>query len=203
MSKMKQRMAAPVLGTVLAIAMALGASAQQPPAGGTGMGGMSGGPGGGFMARGQGNPEAIKTILDLDERQFTEMIELRDAHQAKLKEYSDEQRALTQEQRTIVSSSGADPAKLGSITLRQEALKQMIQQENDAYHTNALSLLTATQRDKVKAIEEALKLAPNAGALMQFGLLDAKALQGVRPGGFMGMRPGQTFRTPGGPPPQN
>lgn len=155
------------------------------------------------MMRGpQSSPDAIKTILDLDERQYAELTELRQKHQDKLKEYSDEQRSLEQDKRTILSASGADPAKLGSITLRQEALTQMIQQENDAYHTQSLALLTATQRDKVKAIEDAIKLAPNAGALMQFGLIDTKGLFGNRAGGFMGMAPGQTFRGPAGPPPQ-
>ena len=154
-----------------------------------------------MMRAPQRNPDAIKTILDLSDRQYLELTELREAHLKKLKEYSDEQRALEQEKRTILASSGADPSKLGSITLRQEGLTQMIQQENESFHTTSLTLLTATQRDKVAAIEEALKLAPNAPALMQFGLLDTKAL-GNR-GGFMGMAPGQMFRGPGGPPPQN
>lgn len=192
---MRKRMTFPLL-TALA-ALALGAGAQQPPAGGP-----QSVPG--VMMRGrQANPEAIKTILDLDERQYAELTELRQEHQEKLKQYADEQRALEQEKRAMVSSSGADPARIGSITLRQEAITQMIRQENEAYHTAALSLLTATQRDKVKAIEEALKLAPNAPVLMQFGLLDAKAFPGNRAGGFLGMAPGQTFSRPAGPPPQN
>jgi Spy/CpxP family protein refolding chaperone len=183
------------------VAMAV---AQAPaPAGNAGGGRQGGGPGGGnAMARGaQRNPDAIVSILDLSDRQYLELTELRTAHLDKLNEYSDEQRSLAQEQRTILASSGADPSKIGSITLRQQALTQMIQQENDAFHTAALALLTATQRDKVTAIEEALKLAPNAPTLMQFGLLDSSALGNRR--GFMGMAPGQPFRAPGGPPPQN
>ncbi len=184
----------------IAFAGLLGAQAQQPPTG----------------APQQRNPDAIKTVLDLSDRQFAEMTELRDAHQAKLKEYSDENRTLEQSKRAIMQASGADPVKIGSITLRQDALSQMIKQENEAYHIGSLALLTATQRDKVTAIEEALKLAPSAGALMQFGLLDPAALGGR--GGFMGMAPGQGFggqggqgggqggpgmMIRGGPPPQN
>jgi Spy/CpxP family protein refolding chaperone len=194
-----------ILGALLLIAgVAIGSlQAQQPPAGTPPSGG------GGMMRGAQRNPDAIKTILDLSDRQYAELTDLRTAHQAKLKEYSDEQRSLEQEKRTIMSTSGADPAKIGSISLRQEALTQMIQQENAAFHTNALALLTASQRDKVTAIEEALKLAPNAGALMQFGLLDTKSMGGR--GGFMGMAPGQMFgggpgpggMMRGGPPPQN
>ena len=98
------------------------------------------------------------------------------------------------------------PVKIGfQGSEPSEALTQMIQQENDAFHTGALALLTASQRDKVTAIEEALKLAPNAGALMQFGLMDTKSMGGR--GGFMGMAPGQMFGGPaamrGGAPPQN
>lgn len=191
-----------------AMAGVMSAQAQQTPP--QNMPGVQGGPGGpgvmqggpGMIMRGQQrNPEAIKEVLDLSDRQFAEMTELRAAHQAKLKEYSDQQRALEAEKRAILASSGADPVKLGSITLRQEGLTQMIQQENAAYHTGSLALLTATQRDKVAAIEEAVKLAPKAGSLMQFGLLDTKAL-GL-PGGFMGMPPGQGFGGQRGGPGQN
>jgi hypothetical protein len=200
MNELKKILGALLLITGVAVSTL---RAQQPPAG-TPL------TGGGMMRGAQRNPDAIKTILDLSDRQYAELTDLRAAHQAKLKEYSDEQRSLEQEKRTIMSVSGADPARIGSISLRQEALTQMIQQENEAFHTGALALLTASQRDKVAAIEEALKLAPNAGALMQFGLLDTKSMGGR--GGFMGMAPGQMFGggpgagpggMRGGPPPQN
>ncbi|MSO19940.1 MAG: periplasmic heavy metal sensor [Acidobacteria bacterium] len=188
-----------ILSAALALVLTLAAAgwAQQPPTGAP-------------QQRGQQRiQDAIKTVLDLSDRQFAEMTELRDAHQAKLKEYSDENRTLEQSKRAIMQASGADPVKIGSITLRQDALTQMIQQENEAYHIGSLALLTATQRDKVIAIEAALKLAPSAGALMQFGLLDTAVLGGR--GGFMGMAPGQGFggqggpgmMMRGGPPPQN
>src|SRR5438045_8150900 len=118
-----------VLGAALLIASVGSLQAQQPPAGTPPAGG------GGMMRGAQRNPDAIKTILDLSDRQYAELTDLRTAHQAKLKEYSDEQRSLEQEKRTIMSTSGADPSKIGSISLRQEALTQMIQQENEAFHT--------------------------------------------------------------------
>lgn len=190
-----------VLAGIIVLGFAPGVSAQQPP-------NPQQTPG--QSPRGQQrNPEAIKTILDLSERQYAEMVELRTAHQAKLEEYRTESRALEQQKRAIMQASGADPVKVGSITLRQEAIQQMIKDENDAYHKGALSLLTATQREKVTAIEEALKLAPNAGTLMQFGLLDSAALGGR---GFMGLAPGQGMpgqglapgmMMRGGGPPQN
>jgi Spy/CpxP family protein refolding chaperone len=204
MMKLNQWTSGVFLSAVLVLSGAAAIWAQQPAAPPQAGGGMPGGP---MMRGAQRNPDAIKTILDLSDRQYAELTDLRTAHQAKLKEYSDEQRSLEQEKRTIMSTSGADPAKIGSISLRQEALTQMIAQENQSFHTGALALLTASQRDKVTAIEEALKLAPNAGALMQFGLLDTKSMGGR--GGFMGMGPGQAFggggpaMMRGGAPPQN
>jgi len=190
-----------MLTGIVILGIAPGLQAQQPPSPQQAQGQSSRGP--------QRNPEAIKTILDLSERQYAELMDLRTAHQAKLEEYRTESRELEQQKRAIMQASGADPVKIGSITLRQEAIQQMIKDENDAYHKGSLSLLTATQRDKVTAIEEALKLAPNAGTLMQFGLLDSSAMGGR---GFMGMAQGQgmpgqrvapMMMRGGGPPPQN
>src|SRR5690242_9055750 len=100
MNELKKILGALLLITGVAVSTL---RAQQPPAG-------TPPTGGGMMRGAQRNPDAIKTILDLSDRQYAELTDLRAAHQAKLKEYSDEQRSLEQEKRTIMSASGADPA---------------------------------------------------------------------------------------------
>ena len=137
----------------------------------------------------------IKTILDLTDRQYNELGDVRDAYLAKMKELNQQIQDLEKQRRTIMQTSGADPVQIGAIALQQQALQQQIQDENTAYHDNAMRVLTASQREKVEQIEEAVKLAPSAGALMPYGLLDTQTLGGRGfggPGGgmFMGGGPG-------------
>jgi hypothetical protein len=69
-----------------------------------------------------------------------------------------------------------------------QALQQQMEDENKAYHDGALRVLDGGQRETVEKIEEAIKLAPKAGALAQYGLIES--MPGLR-GGFLG--------NPGGP----
>ena len=144
----------------------------------------------------QRSPDAIKTVLDLTDRQFTELTDLRDAHTKKLQELSAQIRELDKERREAMAA-GNDPAKVGTIALQIQSLQQQMQDENKAYHDNALRVLDGGQREKVHQIEEALKLAPSAGALMQFGLLDTSQLPGGGRGFMGGMGGGMMMRGQG------
>ena len=152
-------------------------------------------------------PDAIKTVLDLTERQFTELNDLRDQHNKKLHDISAQLRELERQRREAMAA-GTDPTMVGSLALQIQSLQPQMQDENKAYHDNALRVLDSTQRDKVEQIETALKLAPQASALMPFGLLDTSEMAAGR-GGFLGnpggpgmmMMRGQGTAAPPGPPP--
>jgi hypothetical protein len=126
--------------------------------------------------------DAIRTILDLTERQFAELNDLRDAHRKKLEEISTQMRELERQRREAMSV-GDDPARVGSLALQIQAAQKQIEAENTAYHDNALRLLDGGQRETVAKIEEAIKLAPKAGALAQYGLLESMPGMGR---GFLG-----------------
>ncbi len=146
------------------------------------------------IARAQNTPQPnrpqrggdIKTVLDLTDRQYNELGDVRDAYLAKMKELNQQIQDLEKQRRTIMQTSGADPVQIGAIALQQQALQQQIQDETTTYHDNAMRVLTAGQRDKVQEIEDAVKLAPSAGALMPYGLLDTQSLGGRGIGGFGG-----------------
>ncbi|MBI3934353.1 MAG: hypothetical protein HY316_06645 [Acidobacteria bacterium] len=153
----------------------------------------------------QRSADAIKTILGLTDRQFSELNDLRDAHNQKLRDFSAQIRELERQRRDAMAV-GDNPALVGSLALQIQQIQQQIQEENKAYHEKALTILDGGQREKVKQIEEALKLAPSAGALMPFGLLDPSQLPAGGRGGFMGNAGGMMMRGPGmdrgqGPPP--
>lgn len=145
----------------------------------------------------QRQADDIKTVLDLTDRQFNELNDLRVAYNDKIRELSTQIRELEKERREVMQVSGADPVRVGSVALQIQSLQQQMQEENKAYREEALSLLAASQREKVEQIEEALKLAPHAGALAAFGLLEGRGI-GMR--GFAGGGRAMMLRE-GAPPP--
>jgi len=140
--------------------------------------------------------DAIKTVLDLTDRQYNELSDLRDAHNQKLQDLGAQIRDLDKQRRDAMAA-GSNAAAIGALALQIQSLQQQMQDENKAYHDNALKVLDSAQKEKVKAIEDALKLAPSAGPLMQFGLLDTSQA-GIGRGGFMGNAPGVMMRGGGG-----
>ena len=142
-----------------------------------------GGPGGRF-GNNQRNSDAVKTVLDLTDRQFNELSDLRDAHNQKLQDLTSQIRTIQTQQRDA-QKAGSGPAQVGAMVLQVQSLQQQMQDEMTAYHDNAMKILDSAQKDKVQQIEDALKLAPSAGALSQYGLLDTSQMNGGR-GGFLG-----------------
>lgn len=130
--------------------------------------------------------DAIKDVLGLTDRQFSELNDLRDAHNQKLKDFAIQLRELERQRRDAMAA-GDNPTLVGSLVLQMQQIQQQMQDENKAYHDQALTILDSGQREKVGQIEAALKLAPSAGPLMQFGLLDTSQLPGGgRGGNFLG-----------------
>jgi Spy/CpxP family protein refolding chaperone len=162
-----------------------------------------GGPRGGGFNNNQRTSDAIKTVLDLTDRQFTELNDLRDSHNQKLQDISTQIRDI-EKQRRDAMAAGSGAAQVGALALQVQSLQQQMQDENKAWYDAALRILDSGQKEKRQAVEDALKLAPNAGALMQYGLLDTSALQGARNnflggnGAQMMMRGGMGMQGPGG-----
>lgn len=150
--------------------------------------------------------DALKTILDLTDQQVQQLTDLRQAQMQKIRDLATQIRDLGKQERDLLQSTSPDPAKLGSLILQQRTLRQQIEAANKTYRESALGVLTATQKQKVTQIQEALKLAPQAGPLAAFGLIEGPGPGGPGPGmrffqrhlgpmpgmaPMMGMEPGQ------------
>jgi hypothetical protein len=131
----------------------------------------------GPQARNQRSSDAVKEVLGLTDRQFSELTNLRDSHNQTLHDFNLQLRDLERQRREAMSD-GNNAALVGSIAFQVQQIQQQIAEENKAYHEQALTILDGGQREKVEQIQEALKLAPSAGALLQFGLLDTSDLPG-------------------------
>ena len=120
---------------------------------------------------------------------------------------------LNQKKYELLQSSSPNPTELGNLLIQEQSLRKQMQDAAQSYHDAALVLLTSAQKQKVAQIQEALRLAPQAGPLGAFGLIEGPGPRGgfgvrgfghgletfefmVGPGPFMGGPP--TF-VPGGP----
>ncbi|OFW10585.1 MAG: hypothetical protein A3G20_06700 [Acidobacteria bacterium RIFCSPLOWO2_12_FULL_59_11] len=138
---------------------------------------------------------SIQQVLDLTDRQLAELEELRTAHQKKTQDLTSQMRDLETQRRALMKSSDGDVVKVGSIAFQVQGLQQQIEEENKSYSKELLSLLDSGQREKVEKIKEALELAPQAGALIQYGFIEGRGMGGGRAfmgpgGGFRGSMPG-------------
>ena len=139
--------------------------------------------------------EAIKTILDLSDSQLQQIKDLRASFNQNQQDIRTQMRELQQKRRDILQSSPPDAGALAALIIQEENLRKQTQDENKAFRDTALTLLTASQKEKVTAIQEALKLVRDAAPLMRFGLLEG-------PGGGPGFAfggPGPGGPGPGGP----
>ncbi|MBI4464004.1 MAG: periplasmic heavy metal sensor [Acidobacteria bacterium] len=140
--------------------------------------------------------EAVKKILDLTDQQVQQLIDLRQSNGEKVRGLMTQMRDLEKQRHDLLQSSNPDPAKVGELVLQLRSLQEQVQAAGKSHHEAALAILTETQKQKVAQIQEALKLAPQAGPLGAFGLIE-----GPGPGpGRPGMRMMQEFF--GGPGPQ-
>ena len=139
---------------------------------------------------------SIQQVLDLTDRQLAELEELRTAHLKKTQDLTAKIRDLDTQRRTLMQSADSDVVKVGSIAFQIQGLQQQIEEENKSYSKDVLSLLDSGQREKVEKIKEALELAPQAGALIQYGFIEGFGMGGGR--AFMGAGGGFRGRTPGG-----
>ena len=74
----------------------------------------------------QRTSDAIKTVLDLTDRQFNELNDLRDAHNQKLQDLSARMRDLDKQRRDAMAA-GDNAALVGSLALQLQQLQQQMQ----------------------------------------------------------------------------
>lgn len=179
-----------------ALLLAAGAFAQMGPGPGNGgMGtGMQGpgmqGPGvrigmGGGMFAPNANLEALKTYLGLSDAQVQALLDLRKGNATKLQALMVDAAGKGAALKKLLDS-GADARTVGEAVLALNAVRKQIEALGDEQHAAALTVLTASQLDKLKALEEAQKLQPAIREAMMLGLIDPAEMMGGMIGGMMG-----------------
>ncbi len=148
------------------LAIAMGLAAQTPPA------------------------DALKTYLNLQDAQIQTLQQIRrqqmQAAQSALSELAAKQKAL----RDQLEAGSTDAAALGKLLLEAEAARKRVQQIHDAYRAQAVGVLTAEQKTKLAALEQAQKLAPAIAEATALGLLNPPEMPGLRGAGMPGFGPG-------------
>ena len=155
----------------------------------------------------QPGTDLVKAFLTLTDSQIQGLQQLRtqtgDALQSIHQEIQQKQTTL-QEQ---LSKGSTDAAALGKLLLDIEALRKRVTQTEETLHNQALGTLTAAQKAKLTALEDAVKLQPVIGQAAGLQLLTppqlpmggpgprgpaGRAPQRFGPGGA-GPRPAATF----------
>ena len=107
---------------------------------------LPGGPRGGGP---QGRPgvAAVKAALELSDQQVQQLVQLRQEEQQllqSLRQQAQEKRKALQQAREAASP---DPAAVGQLVLDLQKLADQIRTINETYHTKALGLLDAAQKE--------------------------------------------------------
>ena len=125
--------------------------------------------------------DALKSYLNLQDAQIQALQQLRQqeiqATQALFAELASKQQSLREQ----LDRGSTDAAALGKLLLDIEALRKRLVQSHETFRTQALGVLTAEQKTKLAALEEARKLQPAIRQAEALGLLAAPD-PGVLPG---------------------
>lgn len=152
--------------------------------------------------------DEVKTYLTLTDAQIQSLQQLRQQEAETAKGDMDTIRAKQTALRTAVN--GNDAATAGRLLLEIEALRKRGADTHTQYRTQAIAVLTAAQKTKLTALQDALKLQPAIGQALGLNLLTppdppANAPRGMGPMPFGGQGEAGFGPGPGprrfGPPP--
>jgi len=110
--------------------------------------------------RGQGAPgrpalEAVKAALELSDQQVQQLVQLRKEEQEILQPLRQQVQEKRKALREAREAANPNPAAVGQAVLDLQKLTGQIRTVNETYHTKALSLLDATQKEKLQTLEQA------------------------------------------------
>lgn len=150
-------------------------------------------------AQGPGTPPApptpteLKAYLGLSDSQIQALQQIRQQEAEALRTIHDE---LAQKQKTLgdqLQAGSTDAAALGRLLLDIQNLRKRIEDAQKSFRDQAANQLTAEQKTKLKALEEAAKLQPAIGQATGLNLLvpstPAQGGVGFGPRGPGGMAP--------------
>ena len=113
----------------------------------------------------------LKAYLTLTDSQVTQLQSLvqaeRQANQPRVQEINTKEQQL----RTALNNNSNDAAALGRLLIDIQALRRQITTTSENFRSQAAALLNDTQRTKLRALDEAAKLAPSIQQAIAVNLL--------------------------------
>jgi Spy/CpxP family protein refolding chaperone len=138
--------------------------------------------------------DQVKTYLSLTDQQVQQLQQLitseRQANQTRQQEIQTKQTQLQQ----LLTANSNDAAALGRLLIDIQALRRQVETTHTNFQTQAVALLNDAQKTKLKALDDASKLAPTIGQAVSLNLLTPARPPNAGAPGIGGPGPG-----PGGP----
>ena len=139
----------------------------------------------------------LKTYLNLSDTQISSITAANSAARTANRALADQARTKQQALQTAIANGSTDAAAIGKSVLEIAAIRKQLDAAKTKVREQATSFLSAEQKTKLKALEDAEKLRPAIGQAHALELL-------APPANAAGQRgPGAGGRGPGGPGPRH
>lgn len=140
--------------------------------------------------------DAVKQALALTDAQVTQLQQLQQSARAAAEPIVTQIRARQQSLKQAMEQTSPDPLTVGRLMVEIKGLNQQIRLNDQKFNAQAVALLTADQKAKLKGLEDAAKLRAAIGQAAALNLLQPPDDVAAGPGGPGGPR---GFGGPGGP----
>jgi len=113
----------------------------------------------------------LKSYLNLQDAQIQAFQQLRQTQMQATQGIHTEMASKQQALREQLDRGSTDAAALGKLLLEIEGLRKRLLQASETYRAQAVNILTAEQKSKLAALEQAQKLEPAVRQAQMLGLL--------------------------------
>ncbi len=128
--------------------------------------------------RGAGNPAALTQYLGLTDAQAAQMKQVNQTFFEAVKPIREQARSTAQQLRQLTQNNG-DATAIGKLVQAQKDLRDQVKSLADKRNADTQAILTADQKDKLTALQQALTLAPAARQALRMGLIQPPAGAGA------------------------
>ncbi len=133
----------------------------------------------------------LKTYLNLSDTQLSSITAANTAARTANRALADQAHTKQQALQTTIANGSTDAAAIGKAVLEIAAIHKQLDAAHTKLREQATSFLSADQKTKLKALEDAEKLRPAIGQAHALELLAPPANATGRPGFGLGQGPGQ------------
>lgn len=134
--------------------------------------------------------DLVKSYLTLTDAQVTQLQQIRQSERTANQSIQQSVQQKQEQLDTLLSNGSTDAAALGRLLIDIQNLRKQLDANRTTYHNQALNVLTAAQKTKAQALDDAAKLAPTINQAASLGIvLPPAPPAGIAPGPFRGVGP--------------